>query len=72
MFFHPEIETEDSVKSEQSLVVELSTQTEVGRGRKIFTHQTQLIRQSHRGSCHVHKWDFSQHKTAIFSQRESN
>jgi len=34
MFFHPEIETEDSVKSEQSLVVELSTQTEVGRGRK--------------------------------------
>ncbi len=34
MFLHPEIETEDSVKSEQSLVVELSTQTEVGRGRK--------------------------------------
>ena len=34
MFFHPEIETKDSVNSEQSLVVELSTQTEVGRGRK--------------------------------------
>ena len=34
MFFHPEIETEDSVKSEQSLVVEISTQTEVGSGRK--------------------------------------
>ena len=34
MFFHPEIETEDSIKSEQSLVVEISTQTEVGSGRK--------------------------------------
>ena len=34
MFFHPELETEDSLKFEQSLEVEISTQTEVGRGRK--------------------------------------
>ena len=43
MFFHPEIETEDSVKSEQSLVVGLSTQTEVGRGRKILLTRLNLF-----------------------------
>ena len=34
MFLHPELETKDSVKTEQSLMSEISTQTEVGGGRK--------------------------------------
>ena len=34
MFLHPKLETKDSVKTEQSLMSEISTQTEVGGGRK--------------------------------------
>ena len=34
MFLHPEIETEDAVQTEQSFVVEISTQIAIRRGRK--------------------------------------
>ena len=55
MFLHPEIETEDSKKTQTTVITGTIDTIRIWWGKNSFTQETPPIPQSQKGSCHVHQ-----------------